>query len=272
MLTKKRDNIILFKYKHPEKLNNHKPLRYHDWRTFQFYSVFSLVILGFICLFSSNYPYIIYYISSTYLIAYLSILIYMLNNYHKQKYAPVKRRIKLIDEYKEQPWMADHPWDESGIADNNHAGNLEYKQFPFFLGGKINIEYIMKKNTGRIKYIQVTLRCIQEKTVKVRSFLGSGDEEQIRCFEVFNESNTFNGSKIDTDIENLSISFNLPSSGVFNTRLSYNPPIYWELEVYIESEEKNICDRFLVPVYLRGFKHRRTKKYRREPWYYTRWD
>lgn len=272
MLNNEKKDDVLFKYKHPVKLDNHKPLRYHDWRPFQVLTVFSIVVLGFTCLFFSNQPYIIYYIISSYLIIFFTILICLVTHYHKQKYAPVNRRIKLIGEYKDQPWMADYPWNKSGIIDNKHAGDLLYDQFPFFLGEKVNIEYIMKKNIETNKYIQVTLRCIQEKIVMVRSFLGSGDEEQIRCFEVFNKSKTFETSKNNTNIKNLYVSFNLPSSGVFNTRLSYNPPIYWELEIYIESEEESICDRFLIPVYLREFKHRKTKNTRRQPWYYTRWD
>lgn len=121
---------------------------------------------------------------------------------------------------------------------------LEYRDFPFFVGDKLNVALRNNKLTN----VDVTLRYVMERFETTGS--GNNRSTTIKSYELYGEKKRFDSIARGAGIE---IEFDIPDDKEMVNSLIANPDVkYWEL--FIESDVVGIDfeTTFLVPIYGRG--------------------
>ena len=126
--------------------------------------------------------------------------------------------------------------------------SLRFNQFPFFLGNKLELTFIIKKKLKGAENINAVLTCIKEK-YEIR---GSGDSKKsvVVCYHLYSETKEIE-FPLTEDYGSLQIpiEFDLPPDEIYRTQLKVRPPTYWELEIKAETDGMDLLKNFLVPVY-----------------------
>jgi len=121
------------------------------------------------------------------------------------------------------------------------AARLQFETFPFVLGAAVQARVTANALAGR-RQVYATLRCLEERVVTRVSTRGRR-YDSVKVFALHSERQC-----IDARFERgqaVPLVFALPE-GDFATRLTTEPPRYWELE--LESPKADSI-RFLLPVY-----------------------
>ena len=126
--------------------------------------------------------------------------------------------------------------------------SLRFNQFPYFLGNKLDLTFMINKPLKGADTISVTLQCIEEK-YETR---GSGDNRKsvVVCYHLYSESKEIELPILETASSlQIPIQFDLPAEDIYRTRLKERPPTYWEMEIKAETDGIDLAKNFLVPVY-----------------------
>ena len=126
--------------------------------------------------------------------------------------------------------------------------SLRFNQFPYFLGNKLELTFMINNPLKGAKLINATLQCIEEK-YETR---GSGDSKKsvVVCYHLYSESKEIELPLIeDHSSFQIPIMFDLPEDEIYRTRLKERPPTYWELELKADTDGMDLVKKFLVPVY-----------------------
>ena len=110
---------------------------------------------------------------------------------------------------------------------------LRFNGFPFFLGERLDVQFVPPDRLQDFRALDMTLRCVEER------FETHGDDNVIRCYEVYAETR-----RCDVD----AIAFDLPDDAP-STALAERPPVYWEIDIKADVPGIDYETSFLVPVY-----------------------
>ena len=126
--------------------------------------------------------------------------------------------------------------------------SLRFNQFPYFLGNKLDLTFMINKPLKGADHLNITLRCIEEKYEN----RGSGDNRKsvVVCYHLYSESKDLKltGPETATSLQ-IPIQFDLPEDTNYRTRLKERPPTYWEMEIKAETDGMDLNKTFLLPVY-----------------------
>ncbi len=125
---------------------------------------------------------------------------------------------------------------------------LRFNQFPYFLGNRLELTFIIKNRLKGAGHINATLSCIEEK-YETR---GSGDNKKsvVVCYHLYSETRDIDFfSEEKHGSLQIPVQFDLPSEEIYRTKLKERPPTYWELEIKAETDGQDLLKNFLIPVY-----------------------
>jgi hypothetical protein len=122
---------------------------------------------------------------------------------------------------------------------------FHFDTFPYYLGDKVTGKLIFPKPIGDYKTFTVTLQCVQEETVRVRTSKGS--KSVVRCFQLYKEELKLNenGQVLDNQVP---INVTLPDRDLDNSMV-YSYFRYWELTVHADTPGVDFNATYLLPVY-----------------------
>jgi len=120
---------------------------------------------------------------------------------------------------------------------------LRFLHCPFVLGGNLDVELLCERPIGRLESLKIELRCIQERLEQ------RGRHVAKVCYSVYRDRILVSKPGEEMETKPLPITFRLPESSVYRTRLSVPQPCYWELEITAQTHRVNYRVTFLVPVY-----------------------
>lgn len=122
---------------------------------------------------------------------------------------------------------------------------FHFDTFPYFVGGKVTGKLIFPKPIGDYKTFKVTLQCVQEETVRVKT--SKGYKSVVRCFQLYKEELKLNenGQVLDNEVP---INLDLPKGDYENSMVNtyYR---YWELTVHADTPGVDFNATYLLPVY-----------------------
>ncbi|MCK6485285.1 MAG: hypothetical protein HUU22_09505 [Phycisphaerae bacterium] len=123
---------------------------------------------------------------------------------------------------------------------------LKFRRFPFFLGERLDVDFVPSRSFGEVNQLTATLRCIREQYVTTPA---PDPRTEIVSQLLHAKSETIAPGRIDcADV--FALSFALPD-GDFETCLSVQPPRYWEIEIVVDMSGMEFKAVYLVPVYRR---------------------
>ncbi len=125
--------------------------------------------------------------------------------------------------------------------------SLRFNQFPYFLGNRLDLTFMINRPLTGAKNINASLQCIEEKYEN----RGSGDNKKsvVVCYHLYSETMEVEIPTQDYGTLQIPIQFDLPEDAIYRTRLKERPPTYWELEIKAETDGMDLNKTFLVPVY-----------------------
>lgn len=126
--------------------------------------------------------------------------------------------------------------------------SLEFHQFPYFLGEKVDVTLKATKKIKGLKEMTAILRCIEER-YETR---GSGENAKsvVVSYQIYADRLALNDVKqYEFMTLSLPISFNLPEGQEYETALRNRPAKYWELEIKAQTPGIDYKTSFLLPVY-----------------------
>lgn len=125
---------------------------------------------------------------------------------------------------------------------------LQFRRFPYFLGDRLEVDFVPSRSLGAFEKLTATLRCIREEYVTTRA---PQRRTEIVSHLLYAESKMLAESGMHrADGVGFPLSFALPDTG-FETCLSTPPPRYWEIEIVAKTPGPDFKAVFLVPVYRR---------------------
>ncbi len=129
------------------------------------------------------------------------------------------------------------------------TGRLQFRRFPFFLGEKLQVDFVPGRRLDGIGRVVCTLRCIREEYETTR--VNNRQHVEIVGHELFRDVREVDAETAMGALDrSIPISFDLPNGSAV-TRLSDRPPTYWELDISAATRGVDLNSRFLLPVYSR---------------------
>lgn len=125
---------------------------------------------------------------------------------------------------------------------------LFFTQFPYYLGGPLNVNFTSARPIAEFKSIRFTLRFVQEKITHSKSEHSSGVE--ITAYQTYADTLLIDEPGTGGVAgQAFPLNFDLPNSPEMTSKLSAAPAHYWELEIHADTPGVDYDALFLVPVY-----------------------
>jgi hypothetical protein len=122
---------------------------------------------------------------------------------------------------------------------------LRFEKFPYFTGEKMTVFFEPSKPLGDFRAVEITLRCIVVRQVRVQT--GKGSRMENRCIQIYADE-----LKIDQagsmGTEALPLSFDIPIN-VPGTSLLDDKIRFWELEIKADTPGVDFSAEFPLPIY-----------------------
>lgn len=125
---------------------------------------------------------------------------------------------------------------------------LRFERFPFLLGQTLDATFHCERDIGFFQSLTFTLRLVEE----VQETHGSGKNRRTQTvyYQLYADTRAITDPGEHRQMSpELKVSFPLPADPNLVTRLSAQPPQYWELEVQAVTPGVDFGATFLVPVY-----------------------
>lgn len=129
------------------------------------------------------------------------------------------------------------------------TSQLNFNQFPFFLGEKIDVLLQSAKPVEGCKSLHLALRCIEERYELRRS--GNKSQMEVISYQIYEDTLIIAAEAYQQGILRIPVNMPLPDGQQYETCLRKRPPTYWELAVKAEIPGIDYAASFLLPVYLK---------------------
>lgn len=129
------------------------------------------------------------------------------------------------------------------------SGRVQFRRFPYFVGERLEIDYIPARPLASVTNLKCVLHCIREEYRTEQS--GGKTRTTIVGHESARSEKTLDAASLSGGFDRcISLAFEVPSEAR-STQLAEAPPTYWELVVTAEMPGLDLESRFLLPVYRR---------------------
>jgi len=127
------------------------------------------------------------------------------------------------------------------------TGQVRFRKCPYYLGEKLELDYVPARKLSNVTKLTCTLRCIREAYITTQS--GGDTTTTIVSSALYEQTRDIDGDAAASSYDrSIALSFDLPADAP-TTCLIDAPPTYWQLEVSAEMPGVNLDSRFLLPVY-----------------------
>ena len=123
------------------------------------------------------------------------------------------------------------------------SSSLRFPRFPFFLGERLEAQFVPPGEVRDCRSMNITLRCIKE-----RFETDSDNSNVVRCYEIYADTLLVEGDAAAATYPAIPIAFDLPEDAP-STALAERPPVYWEIEIKANVPGIDYRTNLLVPVY-----------------------
>lgn len=127
------------------------------------------------------------------------------------------------------------------------TGQVRFRKCPYYVGEKLELDYVPARKLTNITKLTCILRCIREAYITTQS--GGDTTTTIVCSALYEQTQEVSGDAATTSYDrSIPLTFDVPADAP-PTCLMDAPPTYWQLEISAETPGVNLKSSFLLPVY-----------------------
>ncbi|OWY71736.1 hypothetical protein B7486_08695 [cyanobacterium TDX16] len=127
------------------------------------------------------------------------------------------------------------------------TGQVRFRKCPYYLGEKLELDYVPARKLSNVTKLTCTLRCIREAYITTQS--GGDTTTTIVSSALYEQTLDIAGDAAASSYDrSIPLAFDVPADAP-PTCLIEAPPTYWQLQVSAETPGVNLNSSFLLPVY-----------------------
>ncbi|GMU34899.1 MAG: hypothetical protein HS101_02025 [Planctomycetia bacterium] len=127
------------------------------------------------------------------------------------------------------------------------TGQVRFRKCPYYLGEKLELDYVPARKLSNVTRLTCTLRCIREAYITTQS--GNDTTTTIVSSALYEQTLDIAGDVAASSYDrSIALAFDVPADAP-PTCLIEAPPTYWHLEISAETPGVNLNSSFLLPVY-----------------------